>query len=299
MMSDRASVCPNCGNLSQIEDNSSSSRKSKRYSPLFVVFITLVVTGGLFYYYNLNYLSKEQEEHIQDNSENIIDNNEKVKTENENGIEQRANWNYHIQKDPLTDKISYHAFCESENTSVVCGQSAKLYLGVVHNYGGNFVILTVNAGVLRQDRLPMAYVRFDDGETKSWSVIADGANNHHIVAANNFIQELKSSKKCAIKVEAQDGGTATYTFHTAGLEWNHTKEITNIEKGPYSDYSQKGYEAGRKYGQRAVTSNEEVLASKMYVDYINDYNENPLPMNEKVKAYVEAYHKGFFDTYGK
>ena len=38
---------------------------------------------------------------------------------------------------------------------------------------------------------------------------------------NVIINRLKKSKKCAIKVEAQDGGTATYTFNTEGLEWDY------------------------------------------------------------------------------
>ena len=54
--------------------------------------------------------------------------------------------------------------------------------------------------------------------------------------SNVIINRLKKSKKCAIKVEAQDGGTATYTFNTEGLELSalgeaavaYTSEITKI-----------------------------------------------------------------------
>ena len=77
------------------------------------------------------------------------------------------------------------------------------------------------AGVLRQDELPMAHVRFDKGEVEMWSVIADGATTHHIVKSAEFINRLKKSKTCAIKVEAQDGGAATFTFNTEGLEWSY------------------------------------------------------------------------------
>ena len=78
--------------------------------------------------------------------------------------------------------------------------------------------------MLRQDKLPMIYFRFDGGKVDTFAVMANGAKAQLIPSekiSNVIINSLKKSKKCAIKVEAQDGGTATYTFNTEGLEWDY------------------------------------------------------------------------------
>lgn len=136
-------------------------------------------------------------------------------------IESKGNWNYQDQTDPMTDKVSHIAHCVSNETQSICGSRTLLHLGLLNDGSNNYVMLSVQGGVLRQNKLPMAHVRFDSGEVEMWSVMADGATTHHIVKSTEFINRLKKSKKCAIKVEAQDGGTGTYTFNTEGLIWNH------------------------------------------------------------------------------
>lgn len=136
-------------------------------------------------------------------------------------IERKGNWNYQDQTDPMTDKIIHIADCVSNETQSICGFRTLLHLGISNVDGYNFVMLSIQDGILREDKLPMAHVRFDNEDVEMWSVIRDGTTTHHIVNSTKFINRLKKSKKCAIKVEAQDGGTGTYTFNTEGLNWNY------------------------------------------------------------------------------
>lgn len=133
----------------------------------------------------------------------------------------KGNWDYQASTDPMTDKESHMAVCVSNEEHSICGSLTNLFLGLHYADGNTHVMLGVKGGVLRQDELPMAHVRFDKGEVEMWSVIADGATTHHIVKSAEFINRLKKSKTCAIKVEAQDGGAATFTFNTEGLEWSY------------------------------------------------------------------------------
>ena len=133
----------------------------------------------------------------------------------------RTNWVYQEKVDPLTDEVSYIADCTSEEEQTVCGYLTPLHLGISNNRGFNFVMLAVEQGRLRRDRFPMAYVRFDNGEVEMWSVTTEAPNLQHIVDRERFLTQLKRSKKCAIKIETYDGGTATYTFNTEGLVWDH------------------------------------------------------------------------------
>lgn len=151
-------------------------------------------------------------------TENI---SEKSSSERYGEIENKGNWNYQAQTDPMTDKVSHIAHCVSSEKQSICDIRTLLHLGLLNDGNNNYVMLSVQGGVLRQDKLPMAHVRFDSGDVEMWSVMADGARTHHIVKSDEFINRLKQSNKCAIKIEAQDGGTATFTFNTEGLEWNY------------------------------------------------------------------------------
>lgn len=132
-----------------------------------------------------------------------------------------TNWVYDEKVDPLTDEMIYIAYCPSLEEQMVCGYRTPLHLGVTHVNGLDFITLAVREGRLKKDNLPVAYVRFDSGEVEMWSVIADAPTVHHIVSRDRFLAQLKRSKKCAVKVETYDGRTATYTFNTEGLVWNH------------------------------------------------------------------------------
>ena len=174
---------------------------------------------------------------IADNNqwEEAISNSEEGKAESYNsntdegeivaGVLKKGNWAYSNSTDPMTDEVVNSALCMSNESQTICDRRTHLQLYLSHlPSGSNAVFVHISDGVLRQDKLPMIYFRFDGGVVDTIAVMANGAKSHLIPnerKANDIINSLKKSKKCAIKVEAQDGGTATYTFNTEGLEWNY------------------------------------------------------------------------------
>lgn len=141
------------------------------------------------------------------------------------GVLKKGNWAYSNSTDPMTDEVVNSALCMSNESQTICDRRThlQLYLGHLPS-GSNIVFVQISDGVLRQDKLPMIYFRFDGGVVDTLAVMANGAKSHLIPnerKANDIINSLKKSKKCAIKVEAQDGETATFTFNTEGLEWNY------------------------------------------------------------------------------
>lgn len=141
------------------------------------------------------------------------------------GVLKKGNWAYSNSTDPMTDETTNAALCMSNESQTICDRRTHLQLYLMHMpSGSNSVFVQIADGVLRQDKLPMIYFRFDNQEVDTFAVMANGAKSHLIPnerKANDIINSLKKSKKCAIKVEAQDGETATYTFNTEGLEWNY------------------------------------------------------------------------------
>ncbi len=141
------------------------------------------------------------------------------------GVLKKGNWAYCNPTDPMTDEVVNSALCMSNESQTICDRRTHLQLYLSHlPSGSNAVFVQISDGVLRQDKLPMIYFRFDGGVVDTLAVMANGAKSHLIPnerKANDIINNLKKSKKCAIKVEAQDGGTATFTFNTEGLEWNY------------------------------------------------------------------------------
>ncbi len=255
MISDKASVCPHCGcptngNDVSLQDNDTTDivvsykdkeNNSHKWLYIIIGLLTIISVGMVVWAWNSGGFSSSQENATSQGDDFILGNTHKTETfesnqvkqsdlsegdddkqlKEENRITNKGNWNYSTETDPMTDNVTHIAHCVSTNKAIVCGMRTELHLGLVHNHIGNYVILSVLDGILRQERLPMAHVRFDDGEVNMWSVMPDGATTHHIVAAEDFISQIKKSSKCAIKVECQDGGTATYTFKTAGLKWNY------------------------------------------------------------------------------
>ena len=141
------------------------------------------------------------------------------------GVFKKGNWAYSNPTDAMTDEVVNSALCMSNESQTICDRRTHLQLYLMHlPSGSNSVFVQIADGVLRQDKLPMIYFRFDNQEVDTFAVMANGAKANLIPnekKANDIINNLKKSKKCAIKVEAQDGGTATFTFNTEGLEWNY------------------------------------------------------------------------------
>lgn len=197
---------------------------------------SLMSCGGNTKSDNTTAVSEEvQQERVSSQQEEVNTVSEKVKAESVEsdtdegeyvaGVFKKGNWAYSNPTDAMTDEVVNSALCMSNESQTICDRRTHLQLYLMHlPSGSNSVFVQIADGVLRQDKLPMIYFRFDGGVVDTLAVMANGAKAHLIPnerKANDIINSLKKSKKCAIKVEAQDGGTATYTFNTEGLEWNY------------------------------------------------------------------------------
>ena len=197
---------------------------------------SLMSCGGNTKSDNTTAVSEEvQQERVSSQQEEVNTVSEKVKAESFEsdtdegeyvaGVFKKGNWAYSNPTDAMTDEVVNSALCMSNESQTICDRRTHLQLYLMHlPSGSNSVFVQIADGVLRQDKLPMIYFRFDGGVVDTLAVMANGAKSHLIPnerKANDIINSLKKSKKCAIKVEAQDGGTATFTFNTEGLEWNY------------------------------------------------------------------------------
>lgn len=197
---------------------------------------SLMSCGGNTKSDNTTAVSEEvQQERVSSQQEEVNTVSEKVKAESVEsdtdegeyvaGVFKKGNWAYSNPTDAMTDEVVNSALCMSNESQTICDRRTHLQLYLMHlPSGSNSVFVQIADGVLRQDKLPMIYFRFDGGAVDTLAVMANGAKSHLIPnerKANDIINSLKKSKKCAIKVEAQDGGTATFTFNTEGLEWNY------------------------------------------------------------------------------
>ena len=201
-----------------------------------VAIVCLMSCGGNTKSDNTTAVSEEvQQERVSSQQEEVNTVSEKVKAESFEsdtdegeyvaGVFKKGNWAYSNPTDAMTDEVVNSALCMSNESQTICDRRTHLQLYLSHlPSGSNAVFVQISDGVLRQDKLPMIYFRFDGGVVDTLAVMANGAKSHLIPnerKANDIINSLKKSKKCAIKVEAQDGGTATFTFNTEGLEWNY------------------------------------------------------------------------------
>ncbi len=235
LIPDGVDACPNCGFPIECVK---TAYQEVVYEPrknivliwsLIVAFLCLIVGGGFYAYtklYNKTIADNVQQGDVISNSEEgKAVNSDSITDEGEYvaGVLKKGSWAYSNPKDPMTDETTYSALCMSNESLTICGQRTHLQLYLMHlPSGSNSVFVQIADGILRQDKLPMIYFRFDAGEVDTIAVMANGAKAHLIPnekKANDIINNLKKSKKCAIKVETQDGGTATYTFNTEGLEW--------------------------------------------------------------------------------
>ena len=197
---------------------------------------SLMSCGGNTKSDNTTAVSEEvQQERVSSQQEEVNTVSEKVKAESFEsdtdegeyvaGVFKKGNWAYSNPTDAMTDEVVNSALCMSNESQTICDRRTHLQLYLMHlPSGSNSVFVQIADGVLRQDKLPMIYFRFDNQEVDTFAVMANGAKANLIPnekKANDIINNLKKSKKCAIKVEAQDGGTATFTFNTEGLEWNY------------------------------------------------------------------------------
>lgn len=237
LVPDGVDACPNCGcPIERVKTANQEvvyeTRKNIAWIWSLIIALLCLIGGGGFYaytkLYNKTIVDNMQRGEVNSNSEEDKAGNGNSNTDEGEyvaGVLKKGSWAYSNPTDPMTDEPTYGALCMSNESLEICGQRTHLQLYLMHlPSGSNSVFVQIADGVLRQDKLPMIYFRFDGGGVDTIAVMANGAKAHLIPnekKANDIINNLRKSKKCAIKVEAQDGGTATYTFNTEGLEWDY------------------------------------------------------------------------------
>jgi len=113
-------------------------------------------------------------------------------------------WSYWNRKDPMTDQITYLAVNQSENMSTVANGSTYLYLTLTYTGKTSLIGLAIESGTFRTEDLPMAYVRFDQNDVETYSVMVDTPQAIYIPDYDKFMSKLKSAKKIAIQVECAE-----------------------------------------------------------------------------------------------
>ena len=97
------------------------------------------------------------------------------------GVLKKGNWAYSNSTDPMTDETTNAALCMSNESQTICARRTHLQLYLMHMpSGSNSVFVQIADGVLRQDKLPMIYFRFDNQEVDTFAVMANGAKSHLI-----------------------------------------------------------------------------------------------------------------------
>lgn len=243
MVSDKAESCPNCGNpivaeeanvkKSDIKDANFVSN-DERDNPrtwkwiLGIVVCLIIACLGLKVLLSSNGTGDRQDNVIV-NPDSLagsttagsdIDENDNVQVEYNDEPKKIGYWYYSAKKDPMTDELSYMAINISTNKNKVCGKSTNLSI-YLHYENIGLVGLGLQGGMFRTEKLPMAYIRFDDGEIETYSVCADTPQNVYLMQYDELVRKLKGAKKVTVKIECGDGGTSTFTFNVEGLHWNH------------------------------------------------------------------------------
>lgn len=144
--------------------------------------------------------------------------------------EPKSKWNYSETEDEMTGKTSYFASLESDN-----------YVQFDFPYNNSLIYLTLNVRksprygtdvyiTIPEGQFMSSYngttisVRFDDGKVLKYNCSEPDDNSTttlFINDAKSFIKKLKASEECRISASFFQEGSPTFTFQTAGFEWEH------------------------------------------------------------------------------
>lgn len=257
-VSDKATSCPYCGNpikkdVPLVNNDKaqnyelSSSNESEDNNTIIKwcvgIVLTICMIFGIFYSITntVNRKSKQKTTQtvkvktrpqytklVKTNAQEV----KSVEDKAEGKLTKIGNWYYSAKKDPMTGEKIYLAINMSTNKNKVCGEITDLHIYLTYNSIG-FIGLGIRKGSFRTERLPMAYVRFDDGDIEQFGTYVDTEHNVYLYGDrnfNNFVKALIASKKVAIKIETGDFRTATYTFNTGGLCWTHFEKENTIQR---------------------------------------------------------------------
>lgn len=230
-ISDRAETCPHCGypiKNEQVADTHNNSKplsnEDSKINPwlisLPIVAIIAVVVGILSY---------SSSSSTQIHSEYAFDNNADMSHAT------ITEWTYGTTVDELTNQVSLvSASIRSLDAERVSEYSnGYLLMSIIHS-NDKYAPLMITFGACDEDggRLSCDFEvkglqwKFDDNapvELYRDVLLAGNGRTLSITRteAENFIQKLKSSKRCKIRVQFNQSILSTFDFNTEGLTWNY------------------------------------------------------------------------------
>lgn len=139
-------------------------------------------------------------------------------------------WEYSETIDEMTDKKSYLAYVESENSvnfdfPYDGGSTLSLCLRDDPQYGKD-VYIKISKGQFNSNVISgqTIKVRFDQDEP--YDVRCNGSSDYSMDVLfldgyKKLVERLKTAKTMKISVEFFNEGTRTFTFNVENLEWEH------------------------------------------------------------------------------
>lgn len=142
---------------------------------------------------------------------------------------QTSSWDYSESIDEMTDKMTYFATIESENSvdfdfPYEGGSTLYFTLRQSPQYGNDIYIQIskgqFNSGVNGTN----IKMRFDDNEFFTVHCNQPSDYSQDLLFLQGYkkiVNQLKNSEKMKISVEFFNEGERTFSFKTADLQWNH------------------------------------------------------------------------------
>ena len=163
---------------------------------------------------------------------------EKEKREREEKERNASKWQYYSEIDPMTDNLSYTAKLSSNEKHNIDGKDNGMDIIIRYNKKDDCTTILLgldNGGKIRQ-YMPLLESRFDKKEVIIGSYLSFAPNVANVAAyvgterpygKEDWLTNLKNSNTLAIKIELENGSTATYTFDTKNFKWEYNTKKPN------------------------------------------------------------------------
>jgi len=139
-------------------------------------------------------------------------------------------WEYSETIDEMTDKKSYLAYVESENSvnfdfPYDGGSTLSLCLRDDPQYGKD-VYIKISKGQFNSNVISGQTIKVRFDQDKPYDVRCNGSSDYSMDVLfldgyKKLVERLKTAKTMKISVEFFNEGTRTFTFNVENLEWEH------------------------------------------------------------------------------
>ena len=187
---------------------------------------------------NVHNKSTHIEQQIQDNISYTETEVKSIIKEQEEQERHISKWQYEQKTDPMTDEISYTATLSSNEQQNIDGVKSKMDIFIFYNHKDKCttILLGLENGCHIRQNTPLLETRFDKEEPKSGTYIASKPNvavvasyvgAEQVLGNHDWLHNLRNSQTLAIKIELENGSTATYTFDTKNFKWEYNTKNPN------------------------------------------------------------------------